>query len=157
MWRTCVARGSPICSNHRTMKWFLVSAFLLVAGLAQAAQHDEKVVVGAARFTVIAPECIRLEYAADGKFVDAKSMFAVGRDEGWHDFKLNRDGGNVVIDTGRIRLQYQPDGKPFTRENLHARVARGGEWVEWWPGENNKQNLGGTIRTLDRVKGPVDL
>jgi len=53
------------------MKRVLIAAFLVTAVLAQAEQQDAKVVVGAARFTVIAPECIRLEYAADGKFVDA--------------------------------------------------------------------------------------
>jgi alpha-glucosidase (family GH31 glycosyl hydrolase) len=139
------------------MKRVLIAAFLSMTVLAQAEQQDAKVVVGAARFTVIAPECIRLEYAADEKFINAKSMFAVERDAAWHDFKLNHDGSNVIIDTGRIRLRYHPDGKPFNQENLHAQIARDDDWVEWWPRERNQQNLGGTIRTLDKVKGPVDL
>ena len=29
--------------------------------------------------------------------------------------------------------------------------------MDWRPGERNRKNLGGTIRTLDGVKGPVDL
>src|SRR6266404_2875109 len=99
------------------MKQLLILIFLTRAILAQAEQQEAKVVVGNARFTVIAPECIRLEYASDGKFVDEKSMFAVGRDAAWHDFKLNRDSSNVVIDTGRIRLRYHPDGKLFNQEN----------------------------------------
>ena len=139
------------------MKRLLILVFVLRAVLVQAEQHEAKVVVGNARFTVIAPECIRLEYAPDGKFVDEKSMFAVGRDALWPDFKLTRTGSNVVIDTGKIRLRYQPDNKPFSQDNLHALIARGKDWVEWGPGETNSQNLGGTICTLDRVKGPVDL
>jgi alpha-glucosidase (family GH31 glycosyl hydrolase) len=139
------------------MKRLLVLVFLLRAVLAQAEQRDAKVVIGNARFTVIAPECIRLEYAPDGKFVDEKSMFAVGRDAVWPNFKWTRDATNVVIDTGKIRVRYRPENKPFDRENLHAQIARGGTWVEWWPDAPNPQNLGGTISTLDRVKGPVDL
>lgn len=139
------------------MKRVLILALFLTAVLARAEQPDAKVVAGRARFTVVAPECIRLEYAKDGKFVDAKSLFAVGREAGWRDYKLQRDGSNVVIDTGKIRLRYRTDDNPFTHENLQAQIARGREWVQWWPGERNQQNLGGTIRTLDGVKGPVDL
>jgi len=139
------------------MKRLLILVFLLWAGLAQAEQQDAKVVVGNARFTVIAPECIRLEYAPDGKFVDEKSMFAVGRDAVWQDFTLTRHGSNVVIDTGKIRLRYRPEDKPFDRENLHAQIALDGNWVEWWPGAPNPQNLGGTIRTLDQINRPVNL
>jgi alpha-glucosidase (family GH31 glycosyl hydrolase) len=139
------------------MKRAFLLVFLAAAAFARAEQPDATVVVGQSRFTVIAPECIRIEYANDGKFVDAKSMFAVGRDAVWRGFQLSHDGSNVVIDTGRIRLRYRPDGKPFNQENLHAQIARGKDWVEWWPGEQNQGNLGGTIRTLDRVSGPVDL
>src|ERR1041385_406979 len=90
-----VAFDGAICSNPRIMKRVLISAFLLTAVLAQAAQQPEaKVTVGKARFTVIAPECIRLEYAKDREFVDEKSMFAVGRDAVWRDFKLSSDGSN---------------------------------------------------------------
>ena len=138
-------------------KRVLIAAFLLTAALLHADQTNHVIVVGAARFTIIAPECIRIEYAKDGTFVDAKSMFAVGRDAACHDFKLSRDGDVVTIDTGRIRLRYRSDDKPFDHDNLQAQIARGKEWVEWRPGQKSRQNLGGTIRTLDRVKGPVDL
>ena len=139
------------------IRQLLIVAFLAAAAPAHAGQPDAKVVIGDARFTVIAPECIRIEYAKDGKFVDDKSMFAVGRDAAWNDFKLSRSGNDVVLDTGRIRLRYHSDDKPFTQENLHAQIARGKDWVDWRPGEKNQENLGGTIRTLDGVKGPVDL
>lgn len=138
-------------------KRVLVLAFLLTAALSYAEQTNHVVVVGKARFTVIAPECIRIEYAKDGAFVDAKSMFAVGRDAACRDFKLSHDGDAVTIDTGRIRLRYRADDKPFDPDNLQAQFLRGKEWVEWWPGQANRQNLGGTVRTLDQVKGPVDL
>ncbi|MGD1002383.1 MAG: TIM-barrel domain-containing protein [Candidatus Brocadiia bacterium] len=139
------------------MRQLLIAALLAAAAAAYAGQPDAKVVIGDARFTVIAPECIRIEYAKDGKFVDDKSMFAVERDAAWNDFKLIHEGDDVVIDTGRIRLRYHSDNKPFNQENLRAQIARGKDWVEWRPGVKNRENLGGTIRTLDGVKGPVDL
>ena len=152
-----VASVGPICSNLGIVKQLLISVFLVATVLARADQPEAKVVVGKARFTVIAPECVRIEYAKDGRFVDAKSMFAVGRDAVWRDFKLSRDGSNVTIGTGKIRLQYRPDDDPLNRRKFAAHIARGAEWVDWWPGQRNHQNLGGTIRTLDQVKGPVDL
>src|ERR1017187_2903375 len=103
----------------------LVLAFLLTAALSHAEQTNHVVVVGKASFTVIAPECIRIEYAKDGAFVDAKSMFAVGRDAACHDFKLSHDSDAVTIDTGRIRLRYRADEKPFDPDNLQAQILRG--------------------------------
>ena len=35
--------------------------------------------LGPARFTVITPQLIRMEYASDGKFIDAPSWFARNR------------------------------------------------------------------------------
>jgi alpha-glucosidase (family GH31 glycosyl hydrolase) len=136
---------------------FGLIAVLIVARGGIAAETNHLIVVGNARFTVIAPECIRIEYADDGKFVDAKTLFAVGRDAAYHDFKLGRDGDAMTIDTGKIRLRYRSNGKLFDKDNLHAQIAVGKDWVEWLPGQKNRQNLGGTIRTLDQVKGPVDL
>src|SRR5258708_24482139 len=106
----------------RASKRLLVLAFLLTAALSHAEQPNHVVVVGKARFTVIAPECIRLEYAKDGAFVDARSMFAVGRDAACHDFKLSHDVDAVAIDTGRIRLRYRADDKPFDPNNLQPHI-----------------------------------
>ncbi len=139
------------------MRRVLALGFLLAATVLHAEKPGPVIVAGSARFTVIAPTCIRLEFAPDGKFVDAPSMFAVGRDAAFRDFKLDRTTNALTIDTGIIQLRYQPDGKPFNANNLQAQIAKGKECVPWHPGLINHQNLGGTIRTLDRVKGPVDL
>ena len=136
------------------IRQLLIVAFLAAAAPAHAEQPDAKVVAGDARFTVIAPECIRIEYAKDGKFVDDNSMFAVERDAAWNDFKLSRDGNDVVIDTGKIRLRYHSDDKPFNPENLHAQIARGKDWVEWQPGAKNRENLGGNDPHAGRREGP---
>lgn len=110
--------------------------------------------IGQARFTVLTPHCIRIEYSQNGRFVDQPSLFAVNRAARFGGFTLRKSGKATVIDTGAIQLRYAPDGQPFSAANLSA-VIRGGK--TWVPGAKNHGNLGGTIRTLDQVRGPVDL
>ncbi|MBI2933042.1 MAG: DUF5110 domain-containing protein [Planctomycetes bacterium] len=137
------------------MKQTIALAFALAP---VQAQEDRAVIATAnARFTVIAAECIRLEYSADGTFIDDPSRFAVNRQARFLDFKLERTGERVIIDTGAIRLVYTPDGKAFSAANLRADIRRGDKTVEWTPGRRNPSNLGGTIRTLDSIKQAVDL
>ena len=110
---------------------------------------------GNARFTVITPSCIRLEYAPNGQFVNAPSLFAAARPQSY--LAVKTPSPMLTIDTGEIRLTYTPDGRPFSPANLHADIKRGARAVHWMPGEPNPGNLGGTIRTLDGADGPEDL
>jgi len=98
-----------------------------------------------------------MEYSKNGKFIDAPSMFAINRDAGFTGFKTEHRGGATIIDTGKIKVEYTPDGKPFGESNLKAEVLMGDSFVGWSPGMKNNGNLGGTIRTVDGVFGPVDL
>jgi len=125
---------------------------------ANAGPSSGSVVVGDARFTVITRNLIRMEFAPGGQFVDAQSIFAVNRSARYSQFKVATSANSTTIDTGSIRLTYTPDGKPFGPANLSADiVAAGQEATHWTPGTSDSQNLGGTIRTLDGVKGPVGL
>lgn len=126
-------------------------AALLLAGPAWAQS-----VMGPARFTVISPELIRLEYQADGHFIDEPSLFAVDRPVVYEGFREDRSSQKLVIDTGRIRLIYVPDGKPFHAGNLRALIRVGDDEAEWKPGLYSKQDLGGT-RNLDGTKGPAPM
>jgi hypothetical protein len=110
--------------------------------------------VGQARFSVLTPNCIRIEYSRNGKFVDDPSLFAANRKSRFDAFKLEKNGNRTIIDTGAIRLSYSPDGKALSAGNLSARIKNG---TDWTPGAKNRNNRGGTIRTLDGVSGPVDL
>jgi len=136
--------------------WFYLCLCLLVIG--SHAQMVNPVIIEKARFTVIAPECIRLEYAPTGAFIDQPSLFAVDRDAKSSDFSLMEENGTTIIATQRVRLYYRPNGAPFAPENLWAEIDCAGEMVRWVPGMANKANLGGTLRTLDQVRGkvPVD-
>ena len=115
------------------------------------------VVVGSARFTVITPNCIRLEYAPLGNFADAPSLFAANRTARYNGFQMLKIGAATILDTGAIRLTYTPDGLSFSGSNLRAEIKKGSQTIVWAPGATNPGNLGGTIRTLDGADGPEDL
>ena len=115
------------------------------------------VTVGDARFTIITPNCIRLEYSATGKFVDQPSTFAFNRNALYNGFTLHQSEGSTIIDTGSIRLTYTPDGNPFSPKNMQAQIKKDSGFALWAPGDPNPGNLGGTARTLDGAAGPIDL
>lgn len=146
-------------TNTRSLLAFIVFTLGLLGFLpaARAAAPPAPIVVGAARFTVITPNCIRLEYAQSGKFIDAPSLFAVERSARDAGAKVIRSAKQTVIDTGAVRLTYTPDGQPFSASNLSAAVRDRAQMVNWKPGMPNAGNLGGTIRTLDGADGAEDL
>lgn len=109
-----------------------------------------------ARFTVITPNLIRMEYDPSGKFVDQPSIFAADRGLSAPAI-VDTQQGVTTISTPALKLTYIPDGRPFSPTNLSVTVATGGQTVRWVPGLNDPANLGGTICTLDGVSNPVDL
>jgi alpha-glucosidase len=125
------------------------------------AAADPKAVVVAdhARFTVLTPQMIRMEWAADGRFEDRPSFVFVNRLLPVPDFKIVRDRNNVDIETGALHLHYAPtgDGK-FSAGNLSITLStfkqRGVEpTVTWHPGLDDSGNLQGTSHTLDGQRG----
>ncbi len=120
---------------------------------------DPKAVVidGNARFTVITPELIRMEWSQDGKFIDSPSLVFINRRLPVPVYRTSTDSGWLVIQTSRLKLRYKKDCGEFNSENLVISFSVGGEPVVWYPGEKDTANLYGTIRTLDGVKGPIAL
>ena len=131
-------------------------AVLFYSRQAQAADNSQ-ITVGHARFTVVTPQLIRMEYAPTDQFVDAASWFATDRSARFDGATIRRDGQTLSISTPAIQLTYIDDGQPFSAKNLTAVIRRGDGSVTWHPGEKNAGNLGGTIRTLDGVHRAVDL
>ena len=113
--------------------------------------------LGSARFTVITPQLIRMEYASDGKFIDAASWFARNRDVRDTHYQVQNDGQTLTIDTGIIHLVYTNDGKSFAANNLKAEVKTGSGTVSWTADMEQTGNLGGIIRGLDRKRAAVEL
>lgn len=112
------------------------------------AYEDEHV-----RFTVIADGAVRLEYAPDGQFVDAKSFVAVEREYPAAEYKVKK-GAWIEISTPKMILRYKKNSGPFTAANLSIRSPKGAAVpFVWKPGTTQKGNLKGTYRTLDGYDG----
>lgn len=110
--------------RHRFLRGFAVTAaLLLVTPVAPAQAATRDVISGNARFQVLSPTLIRTEYSPTGRFTDADTFNAIGRDE----FKRTRftsevTRGWLTIDTGEATLRYRVGSGPFTADNLSVRV-----------------------------------
>ena len=105
------------------------------------------------RFTVISDGAVRMEYAPDGQFVDAKSFVAVQRAYPAADYRVKR-GAWIEIATPKMVLRYRKNSGPFTASNLSVRSPkRAAVPFVWNPGMQQKGNLKGTYRTLDGYDG----
>lgn len=137
---------------------FLILAVFIFSlpGTGQSTQPN-MITLGKARFTVITPNLVRLEYSENGKFIDSPSIFAINRSRTGARFTINKQQDTTIIDTGFIRLSYKNDGQPFNPDNLQAVIRKDNETITWTPGMKNTSNLGGTVRTLDGWSGPGDL
>ena len=114
------------------------------------------VTIGSARFTVLTPELIRMEWASDRKFEDHASLAFLNRRLPVPTFTHETaPEGNSVIKTGALTVVYTPgksDGR-FTAETLTISFVLGAKKMVWKPGMADTGNLLGTTRTLDRVQG----
>jgi len=119
---------------------------------------DPKAVVTLAnvRFTVLTPELIRMEWAADGKFEDHASFVFLNRKLPLPEFSrhLSDDGKTLTIKTSALTLTYMPAGNgKFTEDDLSIALAVDDKQVVWHPGLADPENLQGTTRTLDNALG----
>ncbi|MEU8161042.1 TIM-barrel domain-containing protein [Micromonospora sp. SD19] len=117
---------------------------ILVTGLALAPSapaqasrdkaKDGAVRSGNARFEVLSPTLIRTEYQKHGRFTDAATFNAIGRD----DFPRTRftqrvEHGWLTIDTGAMTLRYQVGSGAFTADNLTVQLKTGKQLVQGQP------------------------
>lgn len=131
---------------------------------------DPKAVIvdGNARFTILTPRLVRMEWAADGKFEDHASLVFLNRRLPVPKFEVSdrsdSKSGPLTIDTGALEIRYQPaagDPGKFTHDNLDITFTLNGKQVTWRPGDADSGNLMGTTRTLDgalggQTKEPMD-
>ena len=116
------------------------------------ASEQAVVVAGNARFTVLTPQLIRMEWSEDGLFEDRASLTFINRNLTVPEFKVKKSGKKVVIKTADLLLTYIGD-LPFDASNLKVEFLTAGEKTAWTPGMDDKGNLMGTTRTLDNVDG----
>ncbi len=140
-----------------------VAVFLTItvaSGFAHAASNskaDPKAVVevGNARFTVLAPNLIRMEWDSTHQFTDKASFFIINRNLPVPAFKKKETAQQVVISTDALVLKYKKNTGNFTDKNLEITFKDGKKVVKWIPGMQNAGNLKGTYRTLDNCKGQL--
>ena len=140
------------------MKRFLALLTALACTLSPAVadnpKADAKAIVtsGNARFTVLTPQLIRMEWSADGQFEDRATLTFVNRETPVPEFKVRESKSKLTITTPALTLTYLKNGK-FSDKNLKAVFTLNGKEVVWTPGMENPQNLLGTTRTLDGADG----
>jgi len=121
---------------------------------------------GNARFTVLTPRLIRLEWSETGVFEDRCTYaFPTRYTDFPPEFTVDESDGALTIDTGALTLRYRlPQSVEsvqsvdrFTAENLSITFTLNGNPVTWTPGAPNPANLRGTRRTLDECEGDAAL
>ena len=119
------------------------------------------VTIGNARFTVLTPQLIRMEWSATGKFEDHASFVFINRRLPVPKFEQWDRGGptsspsyTFILKTSPLTLSYTPTGDGhFTADNLSITLTVDGKPVTWHPGMDDPENLQGTTRTLDGAQG----
>jgi alpha-glucosidase len=123
------------------------------------AAPEAVVTVGHARFTVLTPQLIRMEWASVGKFEDHASFAFLNRRLAVPQFQLRLSGRGVhrilTLHTSALQLTYNAAAETpkFDAQNLAIAFNAGAVSGVWHPGAPDTGNLGGTTRTLDRVEG----
>ena len=110
-----------------------------------------------ARFTVLTPQLIRMEWSAADKFEDHASFVFINRRLPVPKYSTQTsDGGHTLtIRTAALTLTWSPDSPEsgFTAGNLSIHLTVDGAPVTWHPGMEDPENLQGTTRTLDGALG----
>lgn len=115
------------------------------------------VMAGNARFTVLTPQMIRMEWSAEKQFEDHASMVFLNRKLPVPRFTKSHEDGWLVLKTDKLTLKYKPTDGEFVAKNLSISFELDGKLVSWTPGMKDTGNLLGTTRTLDGVEGSTDL
>lgn len=146
--------------NLRLSMTALLLTGVTITGMSQnpVANPDAIVVSGNARFTVLTPEMIRIEYSDKGEFED-RATFAIQnrRMDETPTFSTSEEGDYLYITTDKIALKYRkgsfPKTLPASPDNLSVSMTHNGQQVLWYPGKPDPLNLKGTCRTLDGSNG----
>lgn len=137
--------------------FILAFASNAVAGNPEA-KKDAMVVSGNARFTVLTPEMIRIEYSDKGAFEDRATFAIQNRQMDDIPAFIKREDSNFLyITTDKCNLKYRKGTNPLTTpasdRNLTITICNNGDSVVWYPGKSDPLNLKGTCRTLDGCNG----
>lgn len=121
------------------------------------ANLDATVTSGNARFTVLTPEMVRIEYSDKALFEDRATFAIINRNLDVPVFEKLEDSEYIYINTDKLSLKYRKGSDPVTHpasaRNLSVTINHNGREVLWYPGKPDPLNLKGTCRTLDSSNG----
>ncbi len=121
-------------------------------------QADKKAVIEAdnARFTILTPRLIRMEWNSGKSFDDHASFVVVNRNLPVPVYSSKKENGWLIIKTSELEMTYKLNSGPFSQDNLKIKLLNA-DTVNWWPGKKQRYNLKGTSRTLDNYDGEINL
>jgi hypothetical protein len=115
---------------------------------------------GHARFAVLTPQLIRMEWASNGEFEDHPSLVILNRNLPVPKFTtaVTKTGTQdlLTLKADSLTLTYiynSSDPGKFNTENLDIDFTLNGQTVTRHPGLEDTENLQGTTRTLDGALG----
>src|ERR1700681_1790169 len=127
-----------------------IDSIALTRGMTSAVLHEAErmphspvVVRGNARFQILSPTVIRMEYAPSGYFIDALSVAVMNRSWPICPYTVHEKNGWVEIATNEMWVRYKLDSGKFAADNLAV------SWTDvdgahaWKPGDVDDKNLGG--------------
>ncbi len=128
-----------------------------VSGYDPVANPEAVVASGRARFTVLTPRMIRIQYSSRELFEDRATFAVVNRNLPVPQFSTREENGFLYIETEYLTLKYKIGSNisPSLKSpnNLSITMALNGRDVIWYPGKEDALNLKGTKRTLDTASG----
>lgn len=147
-------------------KWLLTMGCLLLGNLptGAAAESDYQpiadpaavVTVGNARFTVLTPEMIRIQYSSQRLFEDRATFGFVNRRLPVPAYTVEQEGMYTIIKTEKLTLRYRnnaPIRSTSKEAVLCVNFQLNDKDVTWYPDLKDTGNLKGTTRTLDGALG----
>ena len=113
---------------------------------APEAMPEAMVCVEHARFTILTPRLIRIEYSPTGIFEDRASQAFWFRQQPAPEFQVTRGDDQIEIRTNALELCYHPS-RGLNSLSIHLTA----EDISWHYGDADSGNLRGTARTLDQA------
>ena len=136
----------------------ILSFATIIAATAQnngQANNKAEVIEGNARFTILTPGLLRLEWDSTLQFNNKPSFVVINRKLPIPSFTKNIENGWLHITTARLELRYHIGSGKFNEQNLQITYHNTQDNFTWKPGMREKENLKGTYRTLDRFDGNI--
>ena len=142
--------------KRTSFKVILLTGLFVLSGMLTRAENNP-VVIGNSRFTFITENLVRMEYANHQKFLDDSTLFAVNRQPGNVDVKVERKSGKYILSTSMMAIEFENDGFPFGQNNVRVSFEMNGKRKNWCMTDEQQGNLKGAVTTLDAVGAPIPL